>query len=141
MKNLLRATACAVVMISCYSCSVESAETTQEESLTTQEDLASFVAPEVQCSSQDPQAVLTNNSLLPVDFEVLDQFGLLITHAYGVAAGDVSSVLTFPDGVTTFIVSTEIFSKEIKIDMENCMIYEVEIDVNNQLNTDDPIQL
>ena len=138
MKNLLKTIAFAVVVFTCYNCSVESADTNQDESLSSQEELASFQAQEVLCSSQDPQAILTNNSLLPTDFEVFDQFGLLITHAYGVPVGDVSPALTFPDGVITFIVSTSVSIKEIKIDMGNCMIYEVEIDENNQLDTDVP---
>jgi len=141
MKNLLKAIACAIVVSTCYNCTVDSADTNQEESLLSQDEITDFETPEILCASQDPQAILTNNSLLPTDFEVFDQFGLLMTHAYGVPAGDVSSVLTFPDGITTFVVSTSVSSKEMKIDMGNCMIYEVEIDENNQLDTDVPIQL
>ena len=141
MKNLLKAIACAVVISTCYNCSVESAEAIQEESLVTQEEISNFEAPEVLCANQDPQAVLTNNSLLSVDFEVFDQFGLLMTHAYGVPAGDVSPTLTFPDGVTTFVVSTSASTKEVKIDMGNCMIYDVVINENNNLSTDVPTAL
>jgi hypothetical protein len=141
MKNLLKAIACAIVVSTCYNCSVESADSIQDELLVSQEATADFVLPEVQCANQDPQAVLTNNSLLSADFEVFDQFGLLMTHAYGVSAGDTSPTLTFPDGITTFVVSTLNSTKEIKIDMGNCMSYEVVINEFNQLNTDVPIQL
>lgn len=138
MKNLLKAVAYAIVISTCYTCSTEPIEIIQEESVITQDEIVPFDAPDDVCTSQDPQAVLTNNSLLAVDFEVFDQFGILITHAYGVPVGNASPVLTFPDGVVTFIVSTSASTKEIKIDMGNCMIYEVEIDENNQLNTDVP---
>lgn len=141
MKNLLKAIACAIVISTCYNCSVESADIVQEDSQFSQEEITSVEVPEIQCTSQDPQAVLTNNSLVSADFEVFDQFGLLMTHAYGVPAGDVSPTLTFPDGVTTFIVSTSSSTKEIKIDMGNCMVYEVVLDENFQLNTDVPNQL
>ncbi|WP_435412543.1 hypothetical protein [Psychroserpens mesophilus] len=142
MKNLLKAIACAVVISTCYNCSVESAaESMQEDSIVSQEEIIDFEMLEELCSNQDPQAVLTNNSLLSVDFEVFDQFGLLMTHAYGVPAGGVSPTLTFPDGVTTFIVSTSASEKEVKIDMDNCMIYDVVINENNNLNTDVPTQL
>ncbi|MBR9846438.1 MAG: hypothetical protein GYB35_10225 [Algicola sp.] len=141
MKNLLKAIACAVVISTCYNCSVEYADSIQEESLVSQEEINDFEIPEVLCTNQDPQAVLTNNSLLSVDFEVFDQFGLLMTHAYGVPAGGVSPTLTFPDGVTTFIVSTSATAKEVKIDMGNCMVYEVTINENNSLDTDVPTVL
>ena len=74
MKNLLKAIACAIVVFTCYNCSVESAATIQEESLLSQEDVIDLEVPEVLCTSQDPQAILTNNSLVAVDFEVFDQF-------------------------------------------------------------------
>ncbi len=141
MKNLLKAIACAIVISTCYNCSVESTETIQEESILSQEEITNVVLPETQCTNQDPQAILTHNSLVPANFEVFDQFGLLMTHAYGVPAGDASATLMFPDGMTTFVVSTASSTKEIKIDMGNCMIYEVVIDENFQLNTDVPNQL
>lgn len=141
MKNLLKAIAYAIVISTCYNCSVESAETIQDESIVSQVETNAFDMPDVLCTNQDPQAVLTNNSLLSVDFEVFDQFGLLMTHAYGVPAGNVSPTLTFPDGVTTFVISTSASSKEIEIDMGNCMIYEVVINENNNLDTDVPNQL
>jgi hypothetical protein len=148
MKNLLKAIACAVVVSTCYNCSVESTDTIQEESIVSQtetlapqEESSNFETPELLCVNQDPQAVLTNDSLLSVDFEVFDQFGLLITHAYGVSAGDVSPTLTFPDGVITFVISTSVTSKEVKIDMGNCMIYEVVINENNHINTAVPSSL
>ena len=141
MKNLLKAIAYAIVISTCYNCSVESAETIQDESIVSQVETNTFDMPDVLCTNQDPQAVLTNNSLLSVDFEVFDQFGLLMTHAYGVPAGNVSPTLTFPDGVTTFVISTSASFKEIEIDMGNCMIYEVVINENNNLDTDVPNQL
>lgn len=141
MKNLLKAFAYAFVMSTCYNCTTESVEIIQDDTLITQEEIAAFEELDDVCTSQNPQAVITNNSLLAVDFEVFDHFGILMTHAYGVPVGDVSPVLTFPDGVVTFIVSTSISTKEIKIDMGDCMIYQVEIDENNQLNTDVPTPL
>lgn len=141
MKNLLKAIACAVVITTCYNCSVESAEIVQEEYQFLQEEMANIQAPEVLCTAQDPEAALTNNSLLSANIEVFDQFGLLMTHAYGVPSGSVSPTLSFPDGMTTFVISTSITSKEVKIDMGNCMIYEVIINQDNHLNTDVPNQL
>ena len=141
MKNLLKAIAYAIVISTCYNCSVESAETIQDESIVSQVETNTFDMPDVLCTNQDPQAVLTNNSLLSVDFEVFDQFGLLMTHAYGVPAGNVSPTLTFPDGVTTFVISTSASFKEIEIDMGNCMIYEVVINENNHINTAVPSSL
>ena len=73
--------------------------------------------------------------------EVFDTFGILMTHAYGVPAGAESPVLSFPDGVTTFVISTSQSTKTIEIDMANCTIYQVTIDENNQLDTDVPTAL
>ena len=117
MKNLLKAIAYVIVMSTCYNCSVESAEIVQEESTLIQEEIVAFDESDEVCTIQDPQAILTNNSLLSIDFEVFDQSGLLVTHAYGVPAGDISPVLTFLDGVVTFIISTSDSTKEIKIDI------------------------
>ncbi|MEY8849320.1 hypothetical protein AB9K26_10900 [Psychroserpens sp. XS_ASV72] len=143
MKNLLKAFAFAIALSTCYNCSVESAETNQENlSDNTIEEVTSITdTAQTNCVSQDPQARLINNSLVSVDFEVFDQFGILMTHAYGVPAGNDSATLTFPDGITTFVISTSTNSKSIDIDMGDCMVYEVEINENNQLNTDVPIQL
>ena len=141
MKNLLKTIAVAIVCITCYNCAVDSSELIQEESqfLTTESN--SFETPEVLCVNENPQAVLTNSSLESVDFEIFDQFGILMTHAYGVPVGEDSAVLTFPDGMTTFVISASDSVKEVNIDMENCMIYEVEINENNQLDTDVPTPL
>jgi len=144
MKNLLKAFACAFAISTCYNCTVEPTDSIhQEELVITQSSSAATFDNDVpgECSDQDPQAMLINNSLLVADFEVFDHFGILMTHSYGVPAGEASNLLSFPDGVTSFVVSTSATVKTININMGNCMIYEVAIDENNQLDTDQPIQL
>ena len=145
MKNLLKTAVCAIVVFTVYTCTTEPAELIQEETNT-----VVFTEPENQevtnslppsCSNQDPQSKLINNSLLTADMEVFDTFGILMTHAYGVPAGTESPVLSFPDGVTTFVISTSQSSKTIQIDMTDCTIYQVTIDENNQLDTDVPTAL
>ena len=141
MKTYLtNAIACAMVITSCYNCSVEPVNNSELESNNITEIDPPLEVDDV-CVTQDPQAKMTNNSLLAANFEVFDHLGTLITHDYDVAPGDESSVLSFADGIITFVVSTAESIKSIEIDMGNCMVYEVMINENNQLDTDQAIQL
>ena len=141
MKNLLKAFAFAFAISTCYNCSVEPADIIEDDALISQEINVAFNSLPNECTNQDPQARLTNNSLLVADFEVFDNTGMLLTHAYGVTAGDASSLLSFPDGVRSFVISTSTSTKAIEIDMGSCMVFEVSIDENNQIDTDQAIQL
>ena len=118
MKNLLKAAACAVVVFTAYTCTTEPADIVQEETAS-----IVFAEPKVMednnpvpppCTTQDPQSKLINNSLESANMEVFDTFGILMTHAYGVPAGAESPVLSFPDGVTTFVISTSQSTKTIE---------------------------
>ncbi|MBT8260560.1 MAG: hypothetical protein KJN82_04540 [Bacteroidia bacterium] len=148
MKNLLKAFAFAFALFLYYNCSVEPAEIIQEETFVNQQQAdPSIEIPDVidqetsTCTNQDPQAKLINSSLLNADIEVFDSFGMLLTHAYAVSPGDESPILSFPVGITTFVISTSESVKNIEINMATCMIFEVEIDEDNQLDTDTPTPL
>ena len=148
MKNLLKAFALAIALFLHFNCSVESTEIIPEETYINQQqasqsvDIPDGVNQEVNtCTNQDPQAKLINSSLLNADIEVFDRFGILLTHAYAISPGDESPILSFAVGITTFVISTPESVKSIEIDMSTCTIYEVEIDEDNQLDTDIPTPL
>ena len=141
MKTYLtKAIAFAIVITTCYNCSVESVNNIETQSNSVVQIDPPLEVDDV-CVTQDPQAKMTNNSLLNANFEVFNQSGTLITHDYGVLPGAESSVLSFTSEIVKFVISTSESIKEIEIDMGNCMVYEVTIDEDNQLDTDQPIQL
>lgn len=139
--NLLKAIAFAIVMTPLYNCAVEPIEqqVLQEELSTIEiENEIDLTTP---CVGQNPQARVTNNNDIDVNFEIHDSLGNLLDAVYGLNPGEVSDWKNFPVGVTTFTVSTAESSKPVTISMGVCMAYDVTINENNQLDTDIPIQL
>lgn len=138
--NLLKATALAIVMTAFYNCSVESIDSNQTipEQISLNFDSALDGVP---CVDQQPRSRISNNGDEIVNFEIFDSEGILLKSVYDLNPGDVSEWQSFPAGLTTFSVTTSVTSKPVRIDMGNCMIYDVSIDANYQLDTDVPIQL
>ena len=132
--NLLKQLLFMATLMVIFSCSNEPV---QPDMLLSNENITQ----DVQCSNDAPKARITNNNDIPVDLEIFNESGTLVNHAYGVQPGNVSSWRVFATGVTTFVVSTTESTKTIVIDMDVCMAYDVTIDENNQLDTDQPVQL
>jgi hypothetical protein len=137
--NLLKAIAFAIVMSSLFNCSIEPVDSTVLTEINSESLVQVMVEPP--CSGADPISRITNNSDNVVNFEIHDANGILVSSAFGLNPGDVSPWLSFPIGLTTFTVSNVESSKPVQIDMGLCMVYDVTINVDNQLDTDVPIQL
>ncbi|NNC70278.1 MAG: hypothetical protein HKN90_05570 [Flavobacteriaceae bacterium] len=130
MKNLLNLSMVLAILLISASCTNELIE---------QEDMNLEAERITSCSSQNPKARITNNGSDDVDLEIFDESGTLLGAAYDVEPGTVSSWKSFSAGVIEFKISTAISVKSIVIDMGTCTGYDVTIDANNHLDTDQPI--
>ena len=133
MKNLLKSLWFLTIILSFSACSNEPVEDLELSIEASPQDIA--------CSGDLPKARITNNGTIDVDLEIYNSSGVLVNHAYGVGPSQVSTWRVFSSDIVTFVISTANSVKEIRIDMGTCMAYDVTIDANHQLDTDQPIQL
>nr|WP_321222795.1 hypothetical protein [uncultured Psychroserpens sp.] len=145
MKNLLtNAIACAIVMTSLFSCSVESIENEQlEEALLTTTD--TVVTPNTEsCIDQDPQARITNNGTITLTLQIASTDGTILHTVENIAAGTSSGYLTFaPDEVVFNIVknTTGIQDDKVVFTMGQCMSYDMVVGADNNLIAGAPVSL
>jgi hypothetical protein len=144
MKNLLKNTiACAIVMTTCFSCSVEPIESEQlEESVA----LNNSTTPNTQdpCSGQDPQARITNNGTVAVTLQIATLEGVVLHTVQDLAPGNASSYLMFAEGDTIFSIeknTTGINDEKVVYAMGECMSFDIEVDTDNLLTTAVPVVL
>nr|WP_321235082.1 hypothetical protein [uncultured Psychroserpens sp.] len=144
MKNLLKYTiACAIVMTTCYSCSVESIENEQLETAIVLED---STLPNTQdpCTGQDPQARITNNGTILVTLQIATIDGTVLHTVQDLAPGNSSSYLMFAEGDIIFNISkntTGLSDEKVVYTMGECMSFDIEVDTDNNLTTAVPINL
>ncbi len=145
MKYLLKYFALTVVVLSFFNCIVEPMEFIDGATNSIVEEIENSVpgatASDSTCNNQDPKARITNNGTEDIDLKIYDVNGNLIGHESEVEPGEHSDWITFSCGETTFLLSTGISDKLVVIEMGTCMIYDMEIGSNNQLATDQPVQL
>lgn len=149
MKNLLnKAIACAIVMTTCFNCSVEPIENNQFEmplkaSLETEEIQ---VSQDIQdpCSGQDPQARITNNGTTTVTLEIANMEGTILHTVADLAPGAVSGYLTFAPDDIIFNVSKDainVMDEKVSHNMSTCMSFDMEVGADNNLVPSNPINL
>jgi len=144
MKNLLKSTiAFAIVMTTCFNCSVEPIETTLLEDSLLLED---STTPETQdpCSNQDPQARITNNGTIAITLEIATIDGTILHTVQDLGPGNVSGYLTFSPGDIVFNVSkntTGISDEKVMYTMNQCMSYDIEVAPDNNLTSSLPVNL
>lgn len=144
MKNLLINTiVCAIVMTTCFSCSVESID---EEQLLDDLSIDNSIGPDTQdpCSGQDPQARLTNNGTVSVTLQIATTDGTVLHTVQSLAPGNTSSYLSFAEGDIIFSVeknTTGLGDEKVVYDMNQCMSFDIEVDTDNYLTSATPQNL
>jgi|GEM_PF-1165218 len=132
--NLLNTIAIAIVMTTCYNCSVEPMDNLQTETLE-QLTLANMEqASTMICNGSNPKARIANNGTLPADYQIYDSTGVMIDSINDIQPGTVSDWITFPEGIIIFNVVMDSFSdQKVSHNMATCTEIFMEIDANNQL--------
>jgi len=105
------------------------------------QQIENSVASDSSCTNQDPKARITNNGTTNVDLEIYNVNGDLVGHEYSVEPGHHSDWIEFSCGETTFLVSTGSADKLVVINMGTCMMYDMEVGSNNQLVSNQAVQL
>jgi hypothetical protein len=136
--NLTKIIACAIIMSTCFSCTVESVDNNVINPELNSADLT-LADP---CSGNNPRARLTNNGSINFDLEILTLDGILLNHEYNITPGSSTSWLHFVPGEVIFsVTNNSIEDEKLVYEMLTCMEFDMEIDVDNQLTDAEPIQL
>ena len=140
MKNLLKPIAFAILISACYGCSVEpidTQDTAANDLVITQE-----IADTNTCTGQDPEVRITNNGTVAISLDVLNDDDDVVGFVHNLLPGETSIWISFPPGDTLFSVTNDVV-QDVKVvhSMNTCMIYDMEIDSNNELTSTPPEQL
>lgn len=131
--NLLKAFALALVMMTCYNCSVEPIDNSQNVS-EVQEIAISQQASAMNCNGANPKARIANNGTLPLNFQIFDISGSLIHEVQGIVPGAVTEWSSFAAGNVIFNITIDSHSdQKVVFNMETCTELILETDANNQL--------
>jgi len=149
MKYLLKYFALTVLVFTFFNCAVEPMEFLEGSTNSIVEEIensalgdrANTVATDSSFNNQDPKARIVNNGTVNVDLEIYDADGNIVGRKYGVGPGEHSDWMEFSCGETTFLVSTGSSDKLVVLDMGTCMIYDMEVGSNNQMVSDQAVQL
>lgn len=145
MKYLLKYFALTVLVLTFSNCVVEPMEFLDGATNSIVEEIENSAtgatATDSACNNQDPKARITNNGTEDVDLQIYDVAGNLIAQEDDVEPGEQSDWINFSCGETTFLVSNGGSDKLITIEMGTCMMYDMEVGSNNQLVSDQPVQL
>ena len=137
MKFLLKQLATAIVAMTLFlSCSVEQLDSRIDE------DASNLNRP-FTCSTGVCGARLTNNGTLSVDLAIYDHDDVLLFEALNIVPGSATSWQNFPIGIISYTVTTPATTlfKTVVIDMQECMVYDMEVAPNDMLVTDQPTML
>ncbi|RKE95443.1 hypothetical protein [Ichthyenterobacterium magnum] len=133
MKNLLKTIAMAMVIFSCYNCSVEPTDNQLENNQTATELSVSSDSDNL-CAGDLPKIKLTNNGTYVFDVSILgfdsvllaSQGGILVNNHTGWIELSVLDVVVVANNPT-------IYGQKIELNLELCDNLELEIDSNNEL--------
>ena len=139
MKTYLtKAVTFVMVLSTCLSCTVESAEDSNFN-LNSEEISVEASAMNEPCNGDNPKARLTNNGTTNFDLEIYTIDGILLNHEYNVAPGSSTSWLYFVPGETIFsVTSTTVEDSKVHFPMGTCMEFEMEIGEDNLLTDSVP---
>ena len=141
MKCLLKYSALTVLFFAFFNCATEPMEFLDGSTNAFVEEIENAVAAESTCNDADPKARITNNGTEEISLEIYDVNGNLIATEHEVEPGKHSDWIDFSSGETSFLVSNGSSDKLVVIDMGTCMMYDIEVGSNNQLVTDQAVQL
>ena len=139
MKTYLtKIIACAIIISTCFSCTVEPVSNDVINPEINSSDLT-LADP---CNGNNPRARLTNNGSINFDLEILTLDGILLNHEYNITPGSSTSWLHFVPGEVIFsVTNTSIEDEKLVYEMLTCMEFDMEIDIDNKLTDAEPIQL
>ena len=132
MKNLLKQALflCFVIMLSaCTSDSVHNdilSETVEVENF----QLTEF------CSNQDPTTRVVNNGTVTFDLLVTNADGTFLAELPNILSNTTTSWVSFPEGDIVFSLTSNdpsVSDTDVVLKMGTCMVYEIEVDSNNQI--------
>ncbi|OMP30809.1 hypothetical protein [Mangrovimonas sp. DI 80] len=132
--NLTQKIITGAIICTLFNCSLESEESNIEAFSTTEGvELSDSTIPPP-CPGLDPQARLTNNGTSVFSFEIYTNEGEFLAGEYGIGPGEISEWLPFEEGEVLFSLESE-NETDIKIsqNMEECEMFSMEIDSDNQL--------
>ena len=135
MKYLLKYSALTVLFFAFFNCATEPMEFLDGSTNAFVEEIENAVAAEAPCNDADPKARITNNGTVEVNLEIYDVAGNLIGHEYNVEPGQRTEWINFSSGETTFLVNNGSSDKLVVINMGTCMTFNMEVDTNNQVST------
>ena len=140
MNNLLKTIALAICISTCFSCSVEPIDSSNSE-LNISEEFQETAETNA-CTGEDPEVRITNNGTVAINLHVLNDDNAIIASVTNLLPGEVSSWLSFETGETLFSVSND-HVQDIKViyEMNTCMIFDMEINGDNELTSAVPEQL
>lgn len=140
MKNLLKTIALAICISTCFSCSVEPLDSSNPELNSTEEFQESADAN--MCAGEDPEVRITNNGTVAINLHVLNDADATVASVTNLLPGEVSSWLSFETGEMLFSVSNDQV-QDIKVVymMDTCMIFDMEVNSDNELTSATPEQL
>lgn len=141
MKTYLtKAIAFAIIITSCFSCSIESID--DSTNAFTINDSVAEDLPLDPCVGESPKARLTNNGTITFDLEIYNLSGELLSYENNITPGEISSWQTLVSDETVFSVSnTLIPDDKVMYTMNTCMVFEMEIGPDNKLTGAVPVQL
>ena len=139
MKYLLKFSAL-VMVLTLFNCVTEPMEFTDGPINAMVEEIENSVSPDYSCEDQAPKARLVNNGTIDIDLEIYDVVGNLIAHEYEIEPGDYTDWMEFAEGETTFLISNPDADKIIVKDMNSCMVFDMVVGSNNQLESDQAVQ-
>lgn len=140
MNNLLKTIALAICISTCFSCSVEPIDSSNPE-LNISEEFQETADVNV-CTSNDPEVRITNNGTVAINLHVINGTDATVASVTNLLPGEVSSWLSFETGEMLFSVTNDVV-QDIKVTytMDTCMIFDMEVDSNNELTSTVPQQL
>ncbi|WP_299522194.1 hypothetical protein [Winogradskyella sp.] len=137
MKNLLKLTQilCLTLMLTACASDLDFNDSLQE---VTHSQLSE------PCVNQDPAARVINNSTEAFDLLVLDTEGTVLVEMLSIQANTTTSWASFPEGDITFSLNSNVSTTDdiaVVLKMGTCMVYDIEIDINNQIVSNTPTRL
>lgn len=139
MKYLLKFSAL-VMVLTLFNCVTEPMEFTDGPVNAMVEEIENSVSADYSCENQAPKARIVNNGTLAVDLEIYDVDGNMVAHEYEIEPGEYTDWVEFSEGETTFLISNPDADKVIVKDMNTCMIFDMVVGSNNQLESDQAVQ-
>lgn len=132
MKNLLNQALflCFVIMLS--ACTSESI---QNDSFPEATQVENFQLTEF-CSNQDPTTRVVNNGTVTFDLLVTNVDGTFLAELPNIQSNTITSWASFPEGDIIFSLTSNdptVSDTDVVLKMGTCMVYEIEVDSNNQI--------